>query len=1135
MKFQLHYTFEIARELHINIKARRKYQMDSSLFSLHGSLMLADFAAAKAMAYQLQRQGKAVSAADLYALGLLDELMHLLIAEYVADGDFFVDALQVLETQLGAASLEQLLLTFVKEFPPSSVYQGQHSAEAYLALPQHKAVVLEEMLLLKLENENPALRPFAELIDASALTKQPVYQQLWHHFERYADGKTQPVQGRPLSLLSLLRAPYQAAPPSLQAQLEYLRSHYGHYLADSLEDVNPRLLQGFDFLQEAQRPHAQPAVPAAAPPMHVPSQADLLGLSYGGFSERSQSQPVEVVQVEEYEGFSYDDAWMPEVVMLAKSSYVWLEQLSRRYQRHIQYLSDIPDAVLDEIAERGFSALWLIGLWQRSHASREIKQRMGQGDVLASAYALYDYQIAEELGGEAAYQDLQARALARGIRLASDMVPNHMGMDSRWLIEHPDWFVSLPEPPFPQYRFLSENLSKDARVDIRLEDSYYDQSDAAVVFRRQDTATGESRYIYHGNDGTLYPWNDTAQLDFSKPEVREGIIQTILHVARKFPIIRFDAAMVLAKRHIQRLWFPPAGAGGAIPSRAEYGSMSTERFNQHIPQEFWREVVDRVAREVPNTLLLAEAFWMLEGYFVRTLGMHRVYNSAFMNMLMAEENGKYRAMMQEILRFEPQILGRYVNFMSNPDEEPATAQFGDGDKYFGVFMLMATLPGLPMVAHGQLEGYHEKYGMEYRQPRYDEQVNEGLLDRHKWESFPLLRRRRQFALADNFLLFNVYTDAGVVLEDVYAYSNVVEGRASLCLFHNRHAEVIGTLHDSLPYKTAQDPMMRRSIAQGLGLDEAQGDFVIFMDLVSHLYYLRPSQQLIHQGFRVHLQAYEHHAFVDFQQVQDDAEGHYRQLYQHLAGQGVPSIAKALGNLRYAEIQAAFAALLGALPQLEPAQYQQFQAKVNQQLDHPQAALNAQNLEPEPVAAQPKATATKLSWWQRLNPFYQHKPRERQALRLYEALATLPSRYQAVAHVLEIYVLVQDIAVAKLHLWGLGDAVEQKLGLEDTRLLELMLREGARISPKVSSQQEVQGLLEALLESPQVQHYLRVNTWQGVRYFHQESYQRLNQALCATGFLHYRQDFGTLHTMLEQRLQQSHCEVTKLLAKQKQPT
>ena len=78
------------------------------------------------------------------------------------------------------------------------------------------------------------------------------------------------------------------------------------------------------------------------------------------------------------------------------------------------------------------------------------------------------------------------------------------------------------------------------------------------------------------------------------PEVREAVIQTILAVARRFPIIRFDAAMTLAKLHFQRLWFPSPGTGGAIPSRAEFG-MTKEQFDQLMPVEFWREVVDRVA------------------------------------------------------------------------------------------------------------------------------------------------------------------------------------------------------------------------------------------------------------------------------------------------------------------------------------------------------------------------------------------------------------------------------------------------------------------------------------------------------------------------------------------------------------
>src|SRR5262249_23076592 len=214
-------------------------------------------------------------------------------------------------------------------------------------------------------------------------------------------------------------------------------------------------------------------------------------------------------------------------------------------------------------------------------------------------------------------------------------------------------------------------------------------------------------------------WNDTAQLDYLDPATREAVIRTILDVARRFPIIRFDAAMTLAKRHYQRLWFPPPGAGGAIPSRAEPG-LTREEFDARVPEEFGREVVDRAAREAPGTLLLAEAFWLMEGYFVRTLGMHRVYNSAFMNMLRDEENAKYRLVVRNTIEFDPEILGRYVNFMSNPDERTAVDQFGKGDKYFGVCTLMATMPGLPMFGHGQVEGLTERYGMEYRRAYLDE-------------------------------------------------------------------------------------------------------------------------------------------------------------------------------------------------------------------------------------------------------------------------------------------------------------------------------------------------------------------------------------------------------------------------------
>jgi hypothetical protein len=220
------------------------------------------------------------------------------------------------------------------------------------------------------------------------------------------------------------------------------------------------------------------------------------------------------------------------------------------------------------------------------------------------------------------------------------------------------------------------------------------------------------------------PWNDTAHLDFLKHEVRQAVIANIAmqEVSPSYLRCGHDPA----KRHFQRLWYPAPGYGGDIPSRAGH-SVSPDDFERLFPVEFWRELVDRIAAEAPNTLLLAEAFWLMEGYFVRSLGMHRVYNSAFMNMLKAEENSKYRDVMKNVLRFNPEILRRFVNFMNNPDEEPAVHGFGKDDKYFGVATLMVTLPGLPMFGHGQVEGFSEKYGMEYRRSSGDEPVDSHLV------------------------------------------------------------------------------------------------------------------------------------------------------------------------------------------------------------------------------------------------------------------------------------------------------------------------------------------------------------------------------------------------------------------------
>jgi hypothetical protein len=326
-----------------------------------------------------------------------------------------------------------------------------------------------------------------------------------------------------------------------------------------------------------------------------------------------------------------------------------------------------------------------------------------------------------------------------------------------------------------------------------------------------------------------------------------------------------------------------------------------------MPTEFWREVVDRVAAEVPDTLLLAEAFWMLEGYFVRTLGMHRVYNSAFMHMLRDENVAGYRSLIKETLEFDPEILKRYVNFMSNPDERTAVEQFGKGDKYFGVASVLATLPGLPMLGHGQVEGFGEKYGMEFRRAVLDERPDPRLVERHQREIFPLLHRRAWFAEAHDFLLFDFHTDGGGVDESVLAYSNGHGPTRSLVVFHDRFASAAGTIRESAAYArtsaSGAKRLVRRSLAEGLDLPRDPARFVAFRDARTGLEYLRSCADIWERGLWLSLDAYGGHVFWEFREVRDGSSGQWRRLADRLAGRGVPSLDDALRDLQLEPVHA----------------------------------------------------------------------------------------------------------------------------------------------------------------------------------------------------------------------------------------
>ncbi len=1103
-------------EFHVSRLAREKYNFDESLFGFDGNVIFANFLEVRKFTQKINRKrdllnfpDSVVHAGDMNALGLMDEIFHLVFSKY--QQSYSLGLLDEMVAQLievyGENKINHLFSQFLIEFPPESVYKEITSVSDFIRASTNSkpntSLIMEEIILLWVANQNPAVGSLMELFNDSSLAHSTNYSNIMYTVRSFF--KSIPHFGpENQDLITMLRSPAIAVPHSLSGQLEYIRKKWGVLIGDLLY----RLLSAIDMIQEESR-------------VIIP----LLD------SKKTSELPMFTDQDGEA-NFTPDSDWMPLTVMIAKNTYVWLNQLSKTYQKNITRLDQIPDEELDKLANWGFNGLWLIGLWERSTASKRIKQLCGNLEAVASAYSLKNYAIAADLGGEDAYQRLKHQAGLRGIRLASDMVPNHMGIDSDWVIEHPDWFIAQQFSPFPSYTFNGPDLSPNDKIGLMIDDHYYQRTDAAVVFKRVDYRTGEQHYIYHGNDGTSMPWNDTAQLNYLNAEVREAVIQTILHVARKFPIIRFDAAMTLAKKHYQRLWFPRPGTGGAIPSRSEHAKTQKE-FDTLFPKEFWREVVDRVTDEVPNTLLLAEAFWLMEGYFVRTLGMHRVYNSAFMNMLRNEENQKYRQLIKNTLEFDPQILKRYVNFMNNPDEKTAVEQFGKGDKYIGICILLSTMPGLPMFGHGQIEGFAEKYGMEYYRPYWDENPDEHLIKRHKNEIFPLLKRRDLFAGVENFLLFDFKTESGAINEDVFAYLNGNGWDHALVVYQNAFQSTSGYIQlssNSLDKDTGR--FKQKKVCDALSIKGGKYHYLIFSDCASRLEYIRPSKEIIKNGLYFELNAYEQHVFWNFREVEDNQNGHYQQLCNQLGSHGVPDIDQAIKELIVAPVMTPLKKLceLEQIKQLIDGKLKSTEDKINPEIIKENRkryesfveAVNefiGGNANLKTISTEHQIALELILKLLVFAEFYDHKNDENFSSALEYMQAGLLENVQAwellviwnhlrlIGRVSSEGLDYADTGRAWLEEWSIlkqvrNVLIESGLNSEDVEkhllLIKILVQHQNWVL--IYADQTADKLVECWLSDQDICSYLQINRYQDILWFNKESFESLAWWLVTTGFV-----------------------------------
>jgi hypothetical protein len=351
--------------------------------------------------------------------------------------------------------------------------------------------------------------------------------------------------------------------------------------------------------------------------------------------------------------------WPKHPVIYEINTWVWLGELSRKYQRPMN-LATIPDQEWDVIGSYGFDAAWFMGVWERSPLGIEISMRnkglledfkralsdFSTEDNVGSPYCVRNYMVDKHLGGPEGLATAREALAKRGIRLILDFVPNHVAPDHPWVSEHPEYFI----------RGDPKALEKDPASLLEV---------GANVFAC-------------GRDPFFPAWPDVLQLNAFHSGLRTAVIETISRIAEQCDGIRCDMAMLLLNNTFERTWGARAG--------------------EKPVNDYWRTVIAAIKAKHSEFRFIAEAYWDLE-WELQQQGFDYCYDKKLYDrMEHADPESVHQHLLAEFCYQE-----KMVRFIENHDEPRAAATFSS-EKGRASAVAMLTLMGAKLLHEGQFEG-----------------------------------------------------------------------------------------------------------------------------------------------------------------------------------------------------------------------------------------------------------------------------------------------------------------------------------------------------------------------------------------------------------------------------------------------
>src|SRR5258706_1846878 len=187
--------------------------------------------------------------------------------------------------------------------------------------------------------------------------------------------------------------------------------------------------------------------------------------------------------------------------------------------------------------------------------------------------------------------------------------------------------------------------------------------------------------------------------------------------------------------------------------------MTWEAFNRMMREEFWPDAIHAAKRVKSTFTFIAETYWAMEGY-LQQLGFDYTYNKPLYEAICsAFQSANAESLLNFMRLLGNDFLSRGVHFIENHDEERAMNTLGE-ERQRAAAGALCTLPGVPLVHQGQMEGKRERLPVQRAVPIHQEPVNVNLRSYYerllKATAMPLFREGRLNVLYSNNASFITY-------------------------------------------------------------------------------------------------------------------------------------------------------------------------------------------------------------------------------------------------------------------------------------------------------------------------------------------------------------------------------------------